>query len=112
MRIHNDIMNIQITVGRQIRAIEESIEPPGSGPSDIAIKAYARGHRDARHVAADLVLDLEAENERLQSKSDAQYLRYKRLLNGINAVITMADDPEKVSEIIKNSMKTKIKGGE
>ena len=66
MSIYSDIMNIQITVGRQVRAIAESIEPPGSGPSDIAIKAYARGHRDARHVAADLVLDLEAENDRLK----------------------------------------------
>ena len=60
---------------------------------------------------ADKYNALEAENERLKSKSDAQYLRYKRLLNGINAVITMADDPEKVSEIIKNSMTINIKGG-
>ena len=58
------------------------------------------------------IKQLEDENERLQSKSDAQYLRYKRLLNGINAVITVADDPEKVLEIIKNSMTINIKGGE
>lgn len=53
MNLHAEIMNIQITVDR-------------SGWLPVEKNGYAHGHRDARHVAAELSLKAEAYIEILE----------------------------------------------
>jgi hypothetical protein len=56
MNYHGQIMNIPIKIGKQITALNESIPNEHIDIRDAAIKAYTRGHRDARHDAAEIVL--------------------------------------------------------
>ena len=50
---HNEIMNLKIDADKQEAAIHEAIAYHLK-PGDIALSAYKRGHRDARHAAAEL----------------------------------------------------------
>jgi hypothetical protein len=60
MDLHGEIMNLRIKLGKQIIAINEATEPPILSLGDIAIRAYKRGHRDARHGAAELACEWQA----------------------------------------------------
>ena len=59
MNLHSEIMNIQIDEVKRIQCIS-------CGP--FANQAYAIGHRDARHAAAELSLKAEARIEELETE--------------------------------------------
>ena len=65
---HGRIMNIQIAVGEQVSAINQAMER--NKLSDKIIYAYKLGHRDARHHAAEIANDADAEIARLKEDRD------------------------------------------
>jgi len=53
MDLHGQIMNIQANKRDQNKAIDESLKT-WKNYHDILVAVYQRGHRDARHAAAEL----------------------------------------------------------
>ena len=52
MDLHGEIMNITVEKRKQNLAIDEAIKN-NKNLKDILVAVYARGHRDARHAAAE-----------------------------------------------------------
>lgn len=57
MNLHNEIMNIQVDRQKESQAVMSQ---------DEADLSYRKGHRDARHVAAELSLKAQARIEELE----------------------------------------------
>ena len=52
MDLHGEIMNITVEKRKQNLAIDEAMKTH-KNMKDILVAVYARGHRDARHAAAE-----------------------------------------------------------
>ena len=61
MDLHSEIMNIQATPENIDKAYRETGEGYGGDTRWLVEQAYKRGHRDARHAAAELVVTKGAE---------------------------------------------------
>lgn len=60
MDLHGEIMNISVEKRKQNLAIDDAVKR-FKNLKDILVAVYARGHRDARHAAAEKVFDCEVE---------------------------------------------------
>ena len=58
MDLHGEIMNITVEKRKQNLAIDEAIKSY-KNLKDILVAVYARGHRDARHSAAEKAAQME-----------------------------------------------------
>ncbi len=59
MNLHNEIMNIPVTITMAELGLRQDLLP------------YTIGHRDARHAAAELALKADAEIESLRAQLEA-----------------------------------------
>ncbi len=63
MDLHSEIINIQATPENIDKAYRETGEGYGGDTRWLVEQAYKRGHRDARHAAAELVVKDEYEKQ-------------------------------------------------
>jgi hypothetical protein len=66
MNCHGEIMNLQIKGVKQMTAVHESAGNRSEMMKRVAIMSYARGHRDARHDAAEIALKADARVKELE----------------------------------------------
>ena len=56
MDLHGEIMNLQVEKRKQNLAIDEALKSH-KNLRDIMVAIYTRGHRDARHAAAEKAVE-------------------------------------------------------